>query len=51
MPANQNQLDNLSEHECIKRSTALPLFHGRDEKNNLSARDYQDRFEKAAKIG
>ena len=34
-----------------RRSTALPLFHGRDEKNNLSARDYQDRFEKAAKIG
>ena len=51
MPANQNQFYNLLEHERIKRSTALPLFHGRKDKNDLKAWDYTDRFDKAAWIG
>ena len=51
MPVDQAQLDNLAEHERLKRSTTLPLFHGRKDKNDLKARDYIERFEKAARIG
>ena len=51
MAANQDQLDTMSKHECIKSSTALPLFYSRQDKKDLRARDYLDRFEKAARIG
>ena len=51
MPADQNQLDNLSEHERIKRSTTLPLFHGQKDKNDLKAQDYIECFDKASQIG
>ena len=51
MPVDQNQIDNLNEHNCIKRSTALPLFDGRKDKNVLKARDYIDRSDKASRIG
>ena len=51
MPVDQNQIDNLNEHDRIKRSTALPLFHGQKDKNDLKARDYIDRFDKASRIG
>ena len=48
--ANQAQLDLLAEHERIRRSTALPKFFG-NQKDTLTARDYLERHEKAARIG
>ena len=51
MPVDQNQIENLNVHHRIKRSTALPFFHGRKDKNDLKARDYIECLDKASRIG
>jgi hypothetical protein len=41
----------LAQHERIRRSTDLPLFYGRPDKDTIPARLLIDRIEKAAVIG
>jgi len=49
--AGANIADALAQHERIKRSTDLPLFYGRPDKDTISARLLVDRITKAAVIG
>ena len=48
---NQDQVrDILARHDRIKKSTDLPLFYGRKDKDTCTARLLIDRFETAARI-
>ena len=40
----------LNDHDCIRRSTELPLFFGRKERDLISARLLIDRIAIAAEI-
>jgi hypothetical protein len=40
----------LNDHDCIKRSTDMPLFFGRKEKDTITARHLIDRIDRARTI-
>jgi Retrotransposon gag protein len=48
---NQDQIRNiLAQHDRVRKSTDLPLFYGRKDKDTCTARMLLDRFETAARI-
>lgn len=48
---NQGQVQQLlANHDRIRKSTDLPLFYGRKEKDTVTARLLIDRFETASRI-
>jgi len=51
VPAAAAMQEALNNHERMRKSTQLPLFHGRPEVDTVSARLMVDRVTEAARIG
>ena len=48
--ANPGMAAALNQHDRIRRSTELPLFYGRKEKDSITAQNLVDRVNTAAEI-